>query len=89
MALDQFADARGEEGDAEPVGRADAHRAGDLAIGAGGLAGGQHFAFHALGKTQETLAFDREGATIGAAYEQPGAKRLLPAPSAGGRRWRD
>ena len=76
MAGDQTAEARREEGDAEAIGGADTHGAGDGAVEMpDALLGAQHLGFHPLGRVQEDFAFGREIAAVGAANEQP---RLQP-----------
>ena len=72
------AEARREEGDAETVRRADAHRARDGLAVAGDLrAGGDHVGLHALGDVEEALAGRRQLAAGGEPAEQLCAKRLL------------
>ena len=78
MLRGQRAEPRREEGDAETVGRADAHRARNILALAGDLgAGGDHVGFHALGDGQETLAGRRQFAAGGEAAKQLCAERLL------------
>ncbi len=78
MLRGQRAEPRREEGDAETVGRADAHRARHLLAFAGDLgAGGDHVGFHALGDGEEALAGRRQLAAGGEPAKELCAERLL------------
>ena len=80
MAARQLAEARREEGDAEPVRRADAHRAGDRDGGiADNCARAQHLGFHAFGGQQKLFARAGQLGAGGAAGEKLGAQVRFPA----------
>ena len=78
MQRGQRAEARGQEGDAKTVRRADAHRAGDVVAFAGdGRARGDHVAFHALGNVEKALAGRRQLAAGGQPAKQFCPQRIL------------
>ena len=74
----QRAEPRRQKGDAETVGRADAHRAGNGLVAAGKLgARGDHVGFHALGDGEEALAGRRQLAAGGEPAKQLCAERVF------------
>ena len=78
MQRRQRAEARRQEGDAEAIRRADAHRAGNVVAFAGDFgAGGDHVGFHALGDIEEALAGRRQFAAGRQPAEQFCVERLF------------
>lgn len=78
MPRRQPAEARGEEGDAEPVRRPDAHRAGNGRVDPpDARLHRQHLRFHPFCRAQKCLALRGKVAAIGPADEQAGLQRLL------------